>query len=249
MGTTTAFRFFDLPGELRSAILQHLLVSEWDIVLHNQTILRLPPPGRGAATAQSVFRVSAQMYAEAAAVFYAQNRFVINAQSHRLPAHLTGRGGFLSPQGRDARRRVRDLTVLLTRVGGEFEDVLAPALSDMVLCGGLRRLRLRLGPPAGVRPFRRVADWDLLRRPPFQSLLRLLADPYLDSVELSVWRVHWAALCPFHRQGEGLHGESVNDVGLATVRDGPDWVRLDWKNMVEVLGTGQQIVTVGDKLS
>ncbi|KAI1638809.1 hypothetical protein F4809DRAFT_234626 [Biscogniauxia mediterranea] len=267
MGTTSnnkTFPFFDLPGELRSAILAQLLVSDHGIVLHSKTTLYLPA-GSGRGTLRSVLQVSMQMYQEATAVFYGQNRFVVNAQSHRLPAHLTRRGGFLSPEGRDARRRVRRLTLLLTRVGGEFEHVLGPALSDMVLCGALRELRLRLGPPARAHPAAAGArpDRDLVRRSPFQALLRLLADPYLDAAELSVWKVHWAALCPFHHrhgggerkekgeedEGEGAGGESVNDIGLATIRDGPDWVKLDWKNMVDVLGTGQQIVTVGNRLS
>ncbi|KAI0598990.1 hypothetical protein F4775DRAFT_135549 [Biscogniauxia sp. FL1348] len=270
MGTTNAFPFFDLPGELRSAILGQLLVSEHGIVLHSKTTLYLPA-GSGRGTLRSVLQVSMQMYQEATAILYGQNRFVLNAQSHRLPAHLTGPGGFLSPQGRDARRRVRRLTLLLTRVGGEFEHVLGPALEDMVLCGALRELRLRLGPPAGAHPSSATAasagrsDRDLVRRSPFQALLRLLADPYLDAAELSVWKVHWAALCPFHRhgsqkekgegeeeegEGEGEGGrESVNDIGLATIRDGPDWVKLDWRSMVDVLGTGQQIVTVGNRLS
>ncbi|KAI5925027.1 hypothetical protein F4810DRAFT_660641 [Camillea tinctor] len=241
------FPFFDLPGELRSAILSQLLISSHSIILHTKTLLHLRS---GRSTLRSILQVNMQMYQEASAIFFARNRFVINAQSHRLPAHLTRRGGFLGPQGRDARRRVRHLTLLLTRVGGEFESVLAPALEDMVLAGSLRELRLRVGPPAGAGR----SDGEVVRRPPFQALLRLLADPYLEVAELCVWKVHWAALCPFHGQrhgerGEGGGGESVNDMGLATVRDGPDWVKLDWKNMVEVLGTGQQqILTVGERL-
>ncbi|CAJ2500100.1 Uu.00g029530.m01.CDS01 [Anthostomella pinea] len=243
------FRFFDLPAELRSAILEHILVSDCGIILRSETSSRLP--FGNLQSALNVFVVCMQMYQEASAIFYTQNRFILNAQSHRLPSHLTSPGGFLSPQGQDARRRVHGITLFLSRVGGEFGDVLGPALSDMVLCGSLRELKLCIGAPPSLHPSR-TSDMDLVQRPPFQALLRLLSDPYLEVVELLVWKVHWAFLCPFHRKGDNLTGEgpnseSVDDLGLATVRQGPEWVPVDWKSMVASLGTGQQIVRIGER--
>lgn len=247
MAPTNVFRFFDLPPELRAAILSHVLVSEYSIILHNSTLFTLPLSSLSSFL--NVFLVSMQMYQEASPIFYSQNRFTLNAQSHRLPMHLTRRGGFLSDEGQGARRRIRCLTLHLTRVGGEFERVLGPALSDMVLCGNLRDLRLRLIPPSW-RGANRMADFDMVQRPPFQALLRLLADPYLERVELLAWKVHLTVFCPFHRTGNPLikpNAESVDDQGLAIVRNGPDWVKLDWKSMVEMFGMVQPIMTIGER--
>ncbi|KAI0539762.1 hypothetical protein GGR58DRAFT_211196 [Xylaria digitata] len=128
MPSDSCFRFFDLPAELRTNILSHILISKYGIVLFNCTLFGLTPRDR--VTVLYIFLVNVQMYQEASAIFYGQNRFILNGQSHRLPGHLTKPGGFLSPQGQDARRRVQTLCLYLTRVGGEFENILAPAISD-----------------------------------------------------------------------------------------------------------------------
>ncbi|KAI0103444.1 hypothetical protein F4814DRAFT_97756 [Daldinia grandis] len=251
------FRFLDLPPELRNAILSHLLVSDFPIILHHTTLFAPSASVSGSAYFLDVFLVNTQMYQEASAIFYSQNRFTLNAQSHRLPVHLTSRGGFLSEEGQDARRRVRNLTLHLTRVGGEFERVLGPALSDMVLSGRLRELRLRMGPPSW-RGANRMPDPDMVQRPPFQALLRLLADPYLEKVELLAWKVHLTIFCPFHRKTSSSiktdvridiksDSESIDDQGLAILRNGPDWVSLNWRAMVEVYGVGQKIMRVGER--
>ncbi|XXH05672.1 hypothetical protein Hte_012107 [Hypoxylon texense] len=248
MAKSGVFRFFDLPPELRCAILTHLLVSDSTVMLHSATLFG--PPLSELAGILDVFLVSAQMYQEASAVFYAENGFILNAQSHRLPGHLTGPGGFLSEEGQHARRRVRRLTVFLTRVGGEFERVLGPALSDMVLNGSLRDLSLYLGPPSWRARANRSADPDMVQRPPFQALLRLLSDPYLEKVEFLAWRVHMTVFCPFHqkkRPSTKTDHESVDDEGFAVLRAGPDWVELDWRALVEVYGTGQPIVRIGER--
>ncbi|KAI1400627.1 hypothetical protein F4819DRAFT_364182 [Hypoxylon fuscum] len=246
--TTGIFRFFDLPPELRGAILTELLTSDSSIVLHSATLSR--PPISDLPGILNIFLVSIQMYHEASAIFYAQNRFILNAQSHRLPVHLTSRGGFLSEEGQDARRRVRSLTLHLTRVGGEFERVLGPALSDMVLNGSLRDLGLRLMPPSWRSHANRTLDPEMVQRPPFQALLRLLADPYLETVELLAWRVHLTVFCPFHQKqypSMKTDIESIDDQGLAILRNGPDWVEVDWRAMIEAYGSGQQIVRIGER--
>jgi hypothetical protein len=82
-----------------------------------------------------------------------------------------------------------------------------------------------------------------------RALLKLLADPDLEHVELCVWRHHLAVFCPFHKEAEmmtkGNHlTESVDRFGLATIRGISDWVQLDWETMVKVLGTGERIVKI-----
>ncbi|KAI0473758.1 hypothetical protein GGR56DRAFT_648836 [Xylariaceae sp. FL0804] len=239
MAKSAVFRFFDLPAELREVILSWLLVaSDGAIVLRSHTYL--PPP---LDEALAIFRVSVQMYQEASAIFYAYNHFIINAQSHRLPANLTRAGGFLSTEALDVRRRVQELTLYLTRIGGEFEDILGPMLIDMTLCGSLRRLKLCIGPPPRQPHWKRVEPLDMVQRPPFQTLLRLLADPYLEVVELLVSKRHWAFLCPFH---DTSHPERYTDE--PGVVESPEGIRLDWKSMVDSLGTGQQVVQIGERI-
>ncbi|KAI0178774.1 hypothetical protein GGR52DRAFT_272378 [Hypoxylon sp. FL1284] len=249
MANSNVFRFFDLPPELRNAILTQLLVSDYStVVLHNATLFS--PPLSDLTGILSVFLVSWQMYHEASAIFYSESCFILNAQSHRLPVHLTSQGGFLSDEGRDARRRVRKLTVHLTRVGGEFERILGPSLTDMVLNGSLRDLRLRLGPPSWRSRATQSLDPDMVQRPPFQALLRLLSDPYLEKVEFLAWRVHLAVFCPFHQvkhKSIKTDSESIDDQGLAILRNGPDWVELDWRALVDVYGTGQPILRIGER--
>ncbi|KAI0895910.1 hypothetical protein F4806DRAFT_75409 [Annulohypoxylon nitens] len=247
MATSKAFRFFDLPPELRGAILSQLLISDENIILHDTTLFTLPSPGNW--NFLNVFLVNMQMYQEASTIFYSQNRFTLNAHSHRLPTHLTSRGGFLSDEGQDARRRVRSLTLYLTRVGGEFERVIGPALSDMVLNGCLRELVLRLGPPSSLGA-NRTPDPDMVQRAPFQALLRLLADPYLEKVKLLAWKAHLTVFCPFHGKvntSTRTDTESVDSQGTAILRNSSGWIELDWRAMVEVYAPGQKIVRIGDR--
>ncbi|KAI0545551.1 hypothetical protein F4679DRAFT_576084 [Xylaria curta] len=246
MPSTSYFRFFELPAELRTHILSHLMISKYGVVLYNCT--RFGPTARDRITVINIFLVNIQMYQEASAIFYGQNRFILNGQSHRLPGHLTKPGGFLSPQGQDARRRVHTLSLYLTRVGGEFEDILSPALSDMILYGTLRRLKICLGPPS-YQPRTPGPDIDMMTRSPFQALLYLLADPDLQHVELCVWKVHWAIFCPFHEKLElATKGKSstevVGDDRLATIRGHSDWVQLDWEKMVDLLGSCTRIAKI-----
>ncbi|KAI0158197.1 hypothetical protein GGR57DRAFT_38827 [Xylariaceae sp. FL1272] len=248
MSASSTFRFFDLPAELRTNILSHLLVSKKGVVLHNRTLFGSPVDKY--LYILCIFLVNVQMYQEASAIFYNQNQFVLNAQSHRLPTHLKSPGGFLSQGGQDGRRRVHTLALLLTRVGGEFEDILAPAISDMILRGSLRRLKICLGPPTSHPT--KGPGCNILSRSPFKALLRLLADPDLHHVELLVWKVHWAAFCPYHGDAgivpkTKLAFESVDSAGLATMRGSSDWIKLDWGTMACALGTGQRIVKIGER--
>ncbi len=86
---------------------------------------------------------------------------------------------------------------------------------------------------------------------PFQALLNLLADPDLQHVKLCVWKVHWGVFCPFHEEvevtvkGKTL-AETIDDLGLATIRGHPDWIQLDWEAMVEVFGAGERIMKIRD---
>ncbi|KAI0517147.1 hypothetical protein F5B22DRAFT_130335 [Xylaria bambusicola] len=248
MPSASYFRFFDLPAELRTNILSYLLISRYGIVLYNCTLFGLTATDR--VTFLYIFLVNVQMYQEASAIFYSRNRFILNGQSHRLPGHLTKAGGFLSPQGRDARRRVQTLSLYLTRVGGEFENVLAPAISDMILSGSLRSLKICLGPPSSQHARISGPNINIMTTVPFQALLDLLADPDLQHVELCVWKVHWSIFCRFHENLEASTkektSETVDDHGLATIRGHPDWIQLDWQAMIENFRAGERILKIKD---
>ncbi|KAI3324474.1 hypothetical protein HD806DRAFT_46789 [Xylariaceae sp. AK1471] len=249
MAPNSGFRFFDLPAELRINILSQVLVSDCGIVLHTCTTFGLSR--YDIVIVLYIFLVNVQMYQEASAIFYGQNRFILNAQTHRLPVHLTKPGGFLSQQGQDARRRVQTLYLYLSRIGGEFEDILAPAISDMILSGSLRKLKIYLGPPSLHNS--RMSGADMMTRRPFQALLKLLADPDLQHVELGVWKHHWAVFCPFHKEWEmptkgNTPTELVDEHGLATIRGISDWIQLDWEKMVNVLGTSERIVKIRESI-
>ncbi|KAI0108934.1 hypothetical protein GGR51DRAFT_114445 [Nemania sp. FL0031] len=248
MSPTSCFRFFDLPAELRTHILSNLLIFRDGIVLHH-TIIYWPNSIYEKVTFLQIFLVNIQMYQEASAILYGQNHFVLNGQSHRLPGQLTKPGGFLSAQGQDARRRVQTLHLYLTRVGGEFENTLAPSISDMILSGSLRKLKIFLGPPN--LPLRGVShpNKDMMARPPFQALLNLLSDPDLRHVELYVWRIHWAVFCPFHKEIEATTKgetprETVDGYGLTSVTNCNEWIQLDWKAMVNMFGISERIMKI-----
>ncbi|KAH7027438.1 uncharacterized protein B0I36DRAFT_364641 [Microdochium trichocladiopsis] len=243
------FNFFDLPPELRADILGHLVVLPAPIDIN---LFGTGPP----IPALGLFLVSLQMYREASEIFYMENEFIVDSTTHRLPPELIRDGGFLSPQAQDTRRRIHRLTVDLRRVGGIFENSLAPALSDMTLCGTLRYLKIRLdlvAPPPVSMLGRRGGPAtdkapDLMTRSPWQALFKLLDDPDLEHVEVWAGSEHYAIWCPFH---ETLGDEEKQDysqppVVVARVKS-QHWIKLDWRAMVNTYGRGHKILRVGDR--
>jgi hypothetical protein len=242
----SSFRFFDLPAELRIKILSYLLISDGVLLFKRD---RFDPRPYERVKIIYIFLVNVQMYQEASAIFYEQNRFILDGHGHRLPGDLTKPDGFLSPQGHDARQRVRTLDLYLTRVGGEFETKLAPIISRMILSGRLRQLKIHLSPPSSPRARISGPDVNMMARTPFQALFSLLSDPDLEHVEMCVWNVHWVVFCPFHGEsdlttkGDALR-EVVDNHGLARARGSPGWIRLDWKAMVHKFGTNKRIMKI-----
>ena len=119
------------------------------------------------------------------------------------------------PDMAGARRRIRSAVVYVKRFGALVLDVLAPALGDMVLNGGLRRLRVdvlevesRRVLPGGPGRLRTV---DYRENPALRALLVLLTDPDMERAELRVPRgAHAWFWCRFHQggvsEGEGRMG-------------------------------------------
>ncbi|KAJ1327514.1 hypothetical protein MN608_06842 [Microdochium nivale] len=244
----TTFSFFELPPELRSDVLRHLVVYTTAIDINlfgfGQTI-----------SALDLFLVSLQMYREASEIFYMENEFVVDSTTHRLPPELIREGGFLSPQAQDTRRRIHRLAIDLRRVGGIFENSLAPTLSDMALCGALRHLTVRLDlvapPPVSMISRRGQAvdkAPDLMTRSPWQALFKLLDDPDLEKVEVWAGSEHYAIWCPFHDKlgDEEKQDHSLPPVAVARVKSGR-WVKLDWRALVDVYGRSHKILRVGQR--
>ncbi|RYO87289.1 hypothetical protein DL764_008877 [Monosporascus ibericus] len=246
--------------------------SEPDGYSHDDDLTAPPrPPPRWPLP---YFLAGTQMYREASGVFYARNEFVLDAPARHLSeSPLFHRTGFLGPSA--GRRRVRRLTLVLRRAGGEFADLLAPVLSDMVLCGSLRHLSVHVrvarqghvgcaGPAspherrAPPTPWTSASNQELMRSPPYRALFALLGDPDLETVELWVSRRHFYFWCPFHYHcGESRGGDAGEKAALCLARspsldnlkEGVDvpWVRLDWKAMADAFGSGQKIVRVGER--
>lgn len=140
------------------------------------------------------------------------------------------------PDTTPARRRIRSAVIAIRRVGAQVQDVLVPALADMVLAGSLRRLRVDVvgqkkppPPPPPRAPWMAMArggDGDLHEggNSALRALLVLLADPGLDhgaggggkgGVGLRVLRGRHAPFwCRFHEQPPS------GGVGVGAVRPG-----------------------------
>ncbi|KAI0126578.1 hypothetical protein BJ170DRAFT_629221 [Xylariales sp. AK1849] len=250
MASRFRFRFFDLPAELREAILANL-------VLLPSSISALRPVSRDdearpPAILADLLLVCSQMYQEVSAIFYTQNRFHIDLGPRTVLDQLTEEGQLLSAQGQDARRRIRNLTLRMRRIGGDFERHIVPALSDMILCGSLRNLEINilsqsrgrqkmsctsvLPMQGGPNPLEATG---LFHTSPFQALLRLLADPDLERVDFLVSPFHWALWCPFHEPLEG-----IGSCGSKLMQRENQYARVDWRQMVEAWGGGVQIAKV-----
>lgn len=237
------FQFFDLPAELRTAILEYLVIIDSDIPVFAkpETCTESPP-----MVLIDLLLVCQQMCREAGAVFYTQNKFIINLGSRRMYNEITQDGQLFSPETADARRRIRSVSLRLRRISGDFESMVVPALVDMILNGCLRILDVGiLTQGAGLkaitsyrsnhRPGPTLQDPEaanLVKTSPFQAFLRLLADPDLELVTLWVSPVHWSLWCPYHEYPE-----------LAGHNDG-EKAMIDWKRLVNDFADGNQITKI-----
>lgn len=148
---------------------------------------------------------------------------------------------FVAPS---ARRRIRNFVVDLGRLRGWVDEIVTPVLCDMILAGNLASLSINLqyndarhgrqrhvyrtqnpnnsGLDAGNDP-------SIFTKPPLAGLLKVLADPDLESAQLVVSKGHPPVWCKYHRTDS--HTDS-NSLGLPC----PDNTAVDWLAIVrEVL--------------
>jgi hypothetical protein len=164
------------------------------------------------------------------------NRFKANGRS-RTGSSLPLFGLRLSPW-----TKIRTLEVCIGRFSAFWLDSFAPALEIVLLNGELRNLRVTLSRAAMPDPEDSIWPWrpanahapavahddEVLRSPAFTALLKLLADPALESSELVADPRHRTALCRFHPGFECERTNRQRDIfktRAATV--------VDWKSIAE----------------
>ncbi|KAK4039860.1 hypothetical protein C8A01DRAFT_46755 [Parachaetomium inaequale] len=174
----------------------------------------------------NLFLASPVLYRAAGDLYYGRNVFHLDFSSHAwgrkqkslVAAADGGSGGALwrlvtHPDTARARRRMRSVVVYVRRLGELVAGVLAPALGDMVLNGGLKRVRVDLL-ELGVRGRGGMGTGDYAGNPALRALLVLLTDPNLEGAGLRVLREQHAWFwCRFHRGGGVPSSSSPQDGG------------------------------------
>jgi hypothetical protein len=163
-----SFPFLDLPPELRTKILLLLLHYATPIPLED-----LPQ-----TYPHALLLSCAQIHTEVLPLYYSSNTFSLTLHRHNERSLLSP---FLSSP---SRHLIRSLKVSIQRWGANdyFVKSFAPAIEELILKGGLRRLEvvLREGYVLGLMRRKNESDdrnWGVLKR--------LLRDPYLEWARLS----------------------------------------------------------------
>ncbi|KAL2106648.1 hypothetical protein VUR80DRAFT_6424 [Thermomyces stellatus] len=171
--TVSSFhRFFDLPPELRTQILIHLVPTRQTLPLSSPAS---HPP-------LSLLLSHPLVYAPVSHAFFAFNTFAASPDA-------------LASVPAPTRRRIRNLVLELPRLREVHVSAVAPRLSDALLNGSLRSLVISLRDAGVSLPRNRGGElpWGLCR-----TLVELLSDPYLEVAELWVGGVHKDGWCEFH---------------------------------------------------
>jgi len=164
--TQKPFPFLDLPPELRTKILLHLLQQPSPISLSSLA----------ATYPHALLLVSSQIHAEVLSVYLSTNTFALTLRRHNDIL-----GPFLSSPSRFL---VRTLEISIVRWGANdfFVRKFAPMIEDMILKGGLRRLVVGVSNAHSKIPGRGGSYGT--GRENWRVLMELLRDPYLEKGEL-----------------------------------------------------------------
>lgn len=195
-------RFFDLPPELRTQVLAHLVPTHQNLPLCSP--ISHPP--------LSLLLSHPLIYTPVSHAFFSLNTFSSSPET-------------LSSVPAPARRQIRSLVLKLPRLREVHVSASAPLVSDALLNGSLRSLVISLrdgglslpGNGGGELP------WGLCG-----TLVGLLSDPYLEIAELWVGGVHKEGWCEFHpgsrccvqERGNGRRGPVKIDWRLMAGRMG-----------------------------
>lgn len=241
-------KFFDLPLEIRDQIISYLCLVPNPIQIGPTVDTEIPFP-------HNLLLSHPLLYATGSAIFYEQNRFILNLRSGPRAATeravCGGTSWLLS--NRRARRRVRHLELSPGRLGTIFQSHISPAVADMILNGSLRHLKLVLygtstdkisladNPNDAVgAQLRRAAmtrrDDAFAQSEPFRALLRLLADPDLETAELYVDPIHRTFWCEFH--------EGVACCQPGRPREPWQLIPIDWRRIARSCGQDHELSIV-----
>jgi hypothetical protein len=164
--TQQPFPFLDLPPELRTKILLHLL----------QQPSPIPLSSLAATYPHSLLLVSSQIHSEVLPLYFSTNSFALT-----LRRHNDALAPFLSSPSRNL---VRSLKISIERWGANdfFNKSFAPVIEEMILKGGLRRLEVGVR-EAHARVLERGGS-NGMERENWRVLRELLGDPYLEEGRL-----------------------------------------------------------------
>jgi hypothetical protein len=173
-----SFPFLDLPPELRTKILLFLLHHATPITLERANRQTLPK-----TYPHNLLLSCAQLHTEALSLYYSSNTFNFVLQRHNERSLLYP---FLSSP---SRYLIRSLRVGIERWGANdyFVKQFAPAIEELILKGGLRRLQFVLPHRSGyaLKP----GKWITSEGDNWKCLKQLLRDPYLEFASLGVGAV------------------------------------------------------------
>ncbi|KAH9229996.1 hypothetical protein K456DRAFT_55716 [Colletotrichum gloeosporioides 23] len=237
-------KFFDLPQEIRDQIISYLCLLPNPIQVGPTVDTEIPFP-------HDLLLSHPLLYAAGSAIFYEQNRFILNLRGRpraALERAICDGTPWLLGNTR-ARRRVKYLELSPGRLGNVFQSHISPAVADMILNGSLRHLKLVLYPTStdkvvfnhdavdaqGRRAAMTRRDDAFTQSKPFKALLRLLADPDLETAELFVDPIHRDFWCDFHE-------------GVACCKGHPKgpWqlISVDWKKLAASYGQDHELSIV-----
>ncbi|WYZ44225.1 hypothetical protein EsH8_VII_000661 [Colletotrichum jinshuiense] len=240
-------KFFDLPLEIRDQIISYLCLVPNPIQVGPIEASEIPFP-------HDLLLSHPLIYAPGSALFYEQNRFILNLRSGPRAAverAICDGSPWLLSNAR-ARRRIKYLELSPGRLGNVFQSHISPAVADMILNGSLRHLKLVLYPTSADKivfnqsaadaQSRRAAitrrDDAFAHSNPFKALLRLLADPDLETAELYVDPIHRDFWCDFHEGVVCCKGRPKGPWQL---------IPIDWRRLASSYGQDHElsIVRVG----
>ncbi|TDZ66072.1 hypothetical protein CTRI78_v003210 [Colletotrichum trifolii] len=262
MATRIFDKFFDLPLEIREQIISYLCLTPLPVQVAPTATSEIPFPHDLFLSHPLLYTAASTVFYEQNRFVLnlrgpraALERAICGGSANEPPCWLLA-----NPR---ARRRVRHLELSPGRLGNVFQNHISPAVADMILNGALRHLRLVLYPTSTDKvvfgssssssssnnsgsevgaQLRRAAmtrhDDAFAQSRPFKALMRLLADPYLETAELLVDPIHRDFWCEFHE-------------GVACCKGRPKgpWqlIPIDWRKLVAGLGQDPElnIVRVG----
>ncbi|PSS08776.1 hypothetical protein M430DRAFT_37522 [Amorphotheca resinae ATCC 22711] len=168
-----AFRFLDLPPEIRQKIYTLICTSD-------SLCVPLDEPDAHSSYPSNLLLTNSQLYHEVRPFYFTVNAFSVTVRRQNEDWAY-----FLSPSFLDNRRQVRSLEITLLRWGSKnfFHETLIPVLEDCILNGRLRCLEIRVS-DKWFRSQIGQRNTGNYQGDTLSTLKRILLDPYLEKAVL-----------------------------------------------------------------